>query len=397
MNIKYNILKVLSSNVISALFAFAVSVILIRTQSQTVAGEVLTFYSYLLVFAALVEFGSGNGFIVLASRNNNKRKLIFYFIKIITVVTCIFAIFIISFVEYEFYSEVILGGYIYAIVRLFLAAFQSAGLYTLYSSINVLLNLLRLLSVALVAYLWTEDISQSITLFFIFSIFSSLIFAIFNLKRKNIIAQDNNPCLSMWNTISISKNYALINILTIVMMRGEPILISNFLSIENVAIYNAANSIAMMVPLVTTAILSVFLPEVANKNIKYHDICKIQNKLIPFILLSIVMVWFLSDYIIVLLYGNALIESSSILVYLMSCYLVGAYFTPFESYVMIYKSYYSVFTRIFQFIIYLSVFFIFFENHGLMALVYAVIFCRLLIWLYILYLSNRISKENKYD
>lgn len=397
MNIKYNILKILSSNVISALFAFSVSIILIRTQSQTVAGEVLTFYSYLLVFAALVEFGSGNSFIVLASQDNNKRKLIIYFITIITLISCVFSIFVISFGEYEFHYEVILGGYIYAIVRLFLAAFQSAGLYTLYSSINVLLNLLRLLSVALVAYLWTEDISQSITLFFVFSILFSLIFATYNLKKKNVIAQDNNPCVSMWNTISISKNYALINILTIIMMRGEPILISNFLSIENVAIYNAANSIAMMVPLFTTAVLSVFLPEIANKNIDYSDICKIQKKLIPFIFLSIVMVWFLSDYIVILLYGNTLIESSSILVYLMSCYLVGTYFTPFESYVMIYKSYYSVFTRILQFIIYLSVFFIFFENHGLMALVYAVIFCRLLTWLYILYLSNRISKENKYD
>ncbi|WP_279485854.1 DapH/DapD/GlmU-related protein [Aeromonas veronii] len=123
VNIYSTILKVVTSNFISAFLSFSVSIILVRAFSPENAGEIITFYSYLLVFAAISEFGAGNAYIAIASKNENKVRLLVYFLCLIAIIAII-SLFLMKYVfVYNHSLAVFIGGFFYATIRLLLSFF----------------------------------------------------------------------------------------------------------------------------------------------------------------------------------------------------------------------------------------------------------------------------------
>lgn len=406
MNIHTKILTVLSSNIMSAILAFITNVFLLRFYPKATSGDIIVFYSYVLVLGAIIEFGCGNSFIVFKSHGCNLLLLINIFISIFFVVSSISALFYYCLVHWtgadfiESFWLVNISAFCYAIYRLMLAILQSAHNFKIYGACNYIINALRLISVVAFYFIVGEKLKHfnygfSIKLLFSLCILFTVFFGAFQLRKlieeNKEFLNKNNLCLSF--ILKGTAIYALITFIPVIIMRIDPILIQKLFSTHEVAVYNAATTLALLIPLATTAITSVYIPEVASNNLSIKDIVGHQFKLIPFVFLFIIFLYFSADTIINIIYGNDFYESGKLFFYLASCFALSSLFTPFESYFLVKQKKISLYLRLIQLIVYLTTIFVFYDILGLYSFVLAAFLSRIISWVYTSYLVVKSKKE----
>ena len=83
---------------------------------------------------------------------------------------------------------------------------------------------------------------------------------------KNLFLRKNQYITKIKSSeiLSITWPIGVQNIILIVLMRSDLILINTFLSARELGIYSAANQLALIFPLLTTAISTVFLKEASS-------------------------------------------------------------------------------------------------------------------------------------
>lgn len=123
------------------------------------------------------------------------------------------------------------------------------------------------------------------------------------------------------------------NLFAVVTMRFGFLIVEKRLGSESLAIYSAANILAMVVPLVTTSLMNVMIRDAAVRGSAHLKILfKRQKTYLLLLLATYVTGLTLSSHFFVLIFGSEYAEAAGVFNVLLLPYLGGVFFTPLESY-----------------------------------------------------------------
>lgn len=126
---------------------------------------------------------------------------------------------------------------------------------------------------------------------------------------------------------------ALINTAIVLFSRIDIFLLMYFIDSEDVALYFAANSLAMVFPLITRSLMSFYLQKISSSsNREASNLLGKQLNYLPIIIFTASVLYFSGDYIMALIFGQSYGSGGNILTILSFGYLGGIIFTPFEAY-----------------------------------------------------------------
>ncbi len=126
---------------------------------------------------------------------------------------------------------------------------------------------------------------------------------------------------------------ALINTAIVLFSRIDVFLLMYFVDSMGVAIYFAANSIAMIFPIITRSLMNYYMQKIAvSSNTQASSIFRHQLKSVPVIIMVAVLLVFYGSDILAYFFGEKYSEGGNVLAVLSVGYLGGIIFTPFEAY-----------------------------------------------------------------
>lgn len=401
---KKAILSVTLFNFLAAGITFLINIILARLFPYEIFGRINLLLSIIAVSIVAIGYGFNNSLVVYYNQNNTSiidkgllnyinRAYVFFLIKIIPLF--IGAIFLLN-IHYDFSKLEILflifGSLLPAIYRYIATIFQALGKWSRYNFLNVSFNFLKgvvLIGGGAVFYLILEkslDYRTYLLLYLIYT-FVLLIFGIGFSYPYLSITSDHTKKNDFKRLV---LNLGLTELVIALSMRLDNILIENLLGLKQVAIYSAANSLALVFPLITSSIMRVLMREM-SKNSSYYlkKILEIQKKYFLVLILVILAVILVSPYLITFLFGPKYIESIPYFQILIVVYIGGIFFTPLESYFYNEKSKLIFLLKVVQLILLVSSSIILIPYIGLYGVAIAVVLTRIFAWIYLTKLSYK--------
>ncbi|NVJ60861.1 MAG: oligosaccharide flippase family protein [Gammaproteobacteria bacterium] len=338
--------KVFIGGVVAAGFGFLSSVILARTMSVEDFGRISLIITLSIISFTMLEFGLGNALVVYVNKRGSGlnrfgvfKTILMKYIPVFFLLS-IFLVVLYKIIYSLSWLEVIvvfLSSCCFFLHKILLSVNQANGDWTRFNILqsgNTFIKFVCLLLGFALIYLlgetnWLYDsylyalIVYGITIVLV-GIFVSEIRAY---KSERVPKAEHSEIRSIVIPIGLA------NILIIIALRFDLLLVAYFLSEKSVGLYHAANTLAMVFPLVTKALMSIALRESAvSERLSFLNSLKNQNKLIPFLIITAVLVAFSSNILVKLVYGANYEDASTLFVLLTIGYIGGIYFIPLESY-----------------------------------------------------------------
>ncbi|OHT22615.1 lipopolysaccharide biosynthesis protein [Providencia manganoxydans] len=402
---KKAIINVLFSNFSAAGLGFLLNVILARTLTINEYGYITLLFSFVAIIYTVFDFGFNTTQVVEFNKSEHKDKTLgkifklykkyFTFLAIITIIVVFALNLIYKFSALEIIS-ITLGVISFLLFRYQLSIYQSQGLWKKYSALNILNNLLKL--VAILGFIifsssLDKNIYHEVLKGYILYTIVTIIIVLFHFKENNSLPYDNAPGFAK-KFFKMSYPIGLSNILVIMTMRADYFIVEHYLGTSSLGIYAAANSLALVFPLITTSILNVFLKYSSESNKDFLNfIIQKQLRLIKFIPLFIIIGYFFSKKIFEVIFGLEYLSASNIFSILLIAYVGGIIFIPLESYFYSHKPKKILILKIIQMLTAIILEIILINSIGLIGIPIAITISRLVGWIYIYSLSHRELKN----
>ena len=341
------IFGVLVSNFTGAGIGFLLNIILARLLSVEEYGRINLVLTMIIVLFTVFEFGFTNSTVVFYNKFKEKYSdieafinklyfnyLLFISLPIIGLVLVLKYFYNLTIVET---SVIIVNVLIFSIYRYILAIYQAKAEWKIYNILNIMNNVIKLSILVVfltVTYCFTNDTNQYDTVLFAYIVSALLLLLIsFVVSKpfKKLRFDKNISILSDFKKIILPIGIS--NIFIIISMRADVFFIENYLGSEQLGIYVAANSLALVFPLITSSLMNVFIQKTSNEKSDFlKKILQTQKKYIPYLILILVASMLITEPLFLILFGENYIASVDIFRILLIAYIGGIFFTPLESY-----------------------------------------------------------------
>ena len=341
------IFGVLVSNFTGAGIGFLLNIILARLLSVEEYGRINLVLTMIIVLFTVFEFGFTNSTVVFYNKFKEKYSdieafinklyfnyLLFISLPIIGLVLVLKYFYNLTIVET---SVIIVNVLIFSIYRYILAIYQAKAEWKIYNILNIMNNVIKLIILVVfltVTYCFTNDTNQYDTVLFAYIVSALLLLLIsFVVSKpfKKLRFDKNISILSDFKKIILPIGIS--NIFIIISMRADVFFIENYLGSEQLGIYVAANSLALVFPLITSSLMNVFIQKSSNEKSDFlKKILQTQKKYIPYLILILVASMLITEPLFLILFGENYIASVDIFRILLIAYIGGIFFTPLESY-----------------------------------------------------------------
>ncbi len=346
LNFDSSIVKVFLGGFVAAGFGFLASLIMARTLSIEEFGRISLVINLSIISFTILEFGLGNALVVFVNRGEELGRrlgifklVIFKYLTVFLILSLLLSglfglIFELNILEL---SVIFVSSICFFIHKLFLSVNQAVGNWDKFNILQAGNTFTKLLCLAL-AFL-IVFVFEGLSWLYESYLIALLIYGIAILIVGVIITETK-----VYKAIKLTEGtfqelkeivvpIGLANCFIIIALRFDLLLVAYFLDEKSVGLYHAANTLAMIFPLVTKALMSVALRESAmNEKSKLLSSIKKQNKLILWLFLAVGIVFGSSDFLISFVYGEVYSESATLFVLLTIGYIGGIYFIPLESY-----------------------------------------------------------------
>lgn len=311
-----NLSWIFVGNLLHAIFAFLVNVLVARVLTVNDNGILNYATSWITFFTVLSSLGINNiinKFTTSDEEVSNTYLCTAMFARIIAGISCsillVFTVVLVNGIEGQelkvvciqslaivfSFSETLIYWFrfqrqadVVAILRL--VAFFVSTVVKIYAII-VLKNI----------YLYTFGVALETILFGLFLIF------VYKKKYKKIISLEHSKFIELMKT---SYPFIFSSLLTVIYSQTDRIMLRNMLNNDAVAYYSVAVTLASMMSIVTSAVIEGFRPEIISKknsnNIKDYELRLRQVYSIVFWLCIVygLFISFFSKYIILIIYGK---------------------------------------------------------------------------------------------
>lgn len=344
---KKNILGVLISNFLGAGLGFAVNIILARFLSVEEFGRINLLSSLFLILYSLFEFNFSNATVIFVNKNKNKysyNELIFYsnylfkkYYRFSILFIVISLIIINYFYKMNFIENLMLVSnfYLFSIYKYVNTLHQVTGEWKKYNIINILNNVCKfiftLLSMIFAIYFLVDRYESIVIGLILFPIIVFIICLIYSKEYISIINLNNSELYK--NFLSIIIPLGISNIFMLISMRFDTLIIEYKLGSEQLGIYSAANTFALMFPLITNALRNVFVRQSSVSDETFlKTILNFQKKYWIYLILVLVITIFIAPYLFNIMFGEKYDKSILVFQTLIIVYIGGIFFTPLESF-----------------------------------------------------------------
>lgn len=405
-----NLLKTIGNvflfNVLSAGFGYLFTILTARMLPVEDFGRVSLVISYIYICSTIADFGLNNAVVTIPNSGTNRMRgtqilgfFNYLFLRMISItfpITLIAMFFIFGLKEFSVLELFVLlvSSFSFLLFRYVQSLQQSKGEWKRYNVVNTLNNILKILILIIItAFLMDAEIDAVFYSYLIYScvlLLGGLIYFLsFGINASYRKEQD--LCIRIKRHLCY---IGLSNIFVVLTMRMDLVFIDKFLTTEDLGIYSAANSLALIIPLFTGAIMNVLLKYIPSSPLAFLiRLKKVQLKAIPFAIIFIVLLFFLSSHIIPIIYGERYEGSVIYFAILGSIYLLSILFTPLEAYFYSEKPKSILFLKVGQFILMFLILYFFIEKWGLYGVTLSILTSKMLSWAYLFVQMNLVLRK----
>jgi O-antigen/teichoic acid export membrane protein len=413
--LKKTILSVISSNILGAGLGFLLNIILARILSLEEFGRINLVLTFIIILFSIFEFNFSNSIVIFYNKEKkdifDDKKLIYYvnylFIRYFVSIT--FISLIILFILRHYYTlstievfVIFINFTMFLLYRYIISLNQAVGDWKKYNLMNILNNAFKLFFTLICLFIFTfithkfTYYESSLIGFIIFSI----IFFIFVLFKSKELIHFVKKIYSNKNYLKIFRNIiiplGISNLFIVISMRIDILIIEEYLTEKDIAIFAAANILALVFPLITSALRNVYIRQGAlEKNNFLVNILKSQKKLLPLILFIFFISILLSKYFFEFLYGSQYSDSVIIFNILIIAYIGGVFFTPLESFFYSHHQKSILLLKFLQMTIVIIFEIILVQYFELVGIAIAIVLSRIFGWIYLILKTRNELINNK--
>jgi O-antigen/teichoic acid export membrane protein len=343
-------ISVLFSNSAAAGLAFAINLILARILPVAEFGRINLILTISMLLFSLADFGISNTIVVFYNRFKEqigqknfryllglyKRYLLACSAAGIVSAVVLLRIYSLGFLEF---SCILLTFLSFLIFRHANSIDQAAGNWRAYNTINVTNSLIKILAIVLTFLVLSMALGRSsaydsiligLMIYAFLSLFMVLWKNSLSGMKSTLTGDDGSFSQSI---SSIFVPLGIINLFIVMCMRFGSLVVEKMLGSEYLAMFSAANILAMVVPLITGSLMNVLIRDAAERGTAFlPKIFEKQKQYLKYLVAFFVLGVLLSKYVILILFGSAYLPAAEIFNILLVAYLGGMFFTPLESY-----------------------------------------------------------------
>ncbi|APG65044.1 hypothetical protein LPB136_06585 [Tenacibaculum todarodis] len=408
---KKALISVTFFNFFAAGITFLINIILARLFPIAVFGRINLLLSLSAIFIIFFQFGFNNSMVVFYNKNKQDEAdfdLLNYITKryrnflcfSIPILVLLFIV-IDKYYQFSFWEILFLlsSTLFIAIYRFFSTYYQALGKWNKYNFLNVAINVLKgavlVLGAIIMIYLFKNELNYEMYLK-LYVLYGILLLFIGIIASHKIIGFKNKKTYNNKEFNGVLMSLGFTNIVIALTMRLDNVIIENFVGVEAVAIYSAANTLALIFPLITGSIMRVLMKEISrDSNYYLTKILKFQKKYFLHLIVLIGLIILVSPYLIELFFGERFRDSIRIFQILITVYVGGIFFTPLEAYFYNEQPKRIFTVKLIQFLLFFVMAIIMVQYYSIIGVALAVVFCRLIIWSYLYFLSRKRLKKVK--
>lgn len=406
------IIRVFGTNFFASLAGISLIIILSRLLSVEEFGRLNFIISLIMIMYTIYDFGFVNSSVIFINKNNENKNenikninyLFHNYAKSIFIINIILNLSVSLIFKLNSLEQLLLGigSFSLFVVKYMQALFQSLGEWDDYNKISLINNSMKLLVVSCGTLSFLSYNTYDMSLIF-YCIYFTLLIMVIGFFSKNLFLRKNQSIAKAKSSeiLSITWPIGVQNIILIILMRSDLILINTFLSAKELGIYSAANQLALIFPLLTTAISTVFLKEASSitKHKFLKQVFKTQKILFfPSLIIISFSVFFHSE-IIEILFGEKYISSSLIFLQLLTINILSVFFSGIESFVFVHKQKTFLIIKIFQLMVFFASNFMLINILGLYSIIVSIALYKILGWIicnFIVIKNYKAGNENVY-
>ncbi len=379
------LLSIFGSNISAAFFSFLANIILARSLSTQKYGETVLYIALIALWGSVSELGIGTAYVIEAGKNKtkdleSKANTDFFILSVTTFIISSIYFCIsqnaLSLLNIAFPASI----FSFAVLKYQLAKHQANQNWTQHNLINIATNLSKLLLFAPLIALSTEQKETQIANYlYSASLIISSYIATKTYKNNSIKPPTAEIC-------AFRKRYAqlaLSNISIIIAMRVDLIIIDRIVP-NQLGNYAAANSLALVFPLITNSLMTLCI---AEKSRNQHKRSPLKHRTLFLQIATATVFYFtaiqISETLINLLFGEEFHNTHKIFNILLIAYIGGIIFTPIESELYIHKSSTIWKLKLSQLILLITTGYFLTTEIGITGMAWAVVASRTLAWAYL--------------
>ncbi len=397
---KKTLFSVIASNFIGSGLGFLINIMIARLLSVAEYGRINLIFSFVIILFSLFEFNIGNSMVIFYKKfekiyGKDSKELIFFvnktFLKFIKL-SFLFVAMVLSGL-YHFYDLsylevviILINFYMFLLYRYFTTIHQAVGRWKSFNILNILNNVVKSIVFVIVFFTIGYYLDLYNTFLIGYGLFSIIVFIIsLMMTWQYLKLPDINFSYKydrLFNGIIVPLGIS--NIFILISMRVDNLVIERVLGPEALGIYAAANIMALMFPLITSALRNVFLQKGSGQGVDYlRNIVRQQKKYGLIILGLFVFAFLLAKPVFLLLYGERYIDSILVFQILLVPYIGGVFFTPLESYFYGKEPKRIRNLKFFQMSIIVIFIFLLIFKFGLIGVAIAIAISRIFGWIYL--------------
>lgn len=414
--LKLAFLSVFMGNMVTAGLSFFLNVLLSRMLSVSEFGKISLLFSLVITFFTISDFGFSNTTIIFYNRyknsyqNNPLHYLNSIYLRFWLVVCLISVLVIVLFIRGYFElsnreSFLIFWVFIpFMLFRYLNSCNQAYGKWLNFNILNISNKLIQFLSIMgaifILSYI-TGKFGRYNSALIGYAIYPILLLLLSLYMNHDFLhfKRPQKDKKQVFSDISkIALPLGMTNIFVIISMRFGYLATDKLLGSEALGIFSAANTLALVFPLITTSLMNVLLRETATRKQEFlSKIVNNQKRYAPYIVVILAAGILLSKTFILLIFGDKYIESISVFRILLIPYIGGIFFTPLQSYFYSHQAKTIMIVQFIQMMIVILGSIFLAGQFDLLGVALAIALSRIAGWIYISISAMVILKKSKMD
>lgn len=412
--LKAAFVSVLFGNLITAGLSFTLNVVLSRFLTVSEYGRISLIFSLVITFFTIADFGISNTTIIFYNRfkgkyiHNPLHYLNSYYLRFWLMILVLSGLIIFTLIRQYFNLSLYESIVIYSVFLPFMlfrylnSCNQAHGKWLYFNILNISNKVLQFSAIFLGVLLFYTILGQygryqsvlyGYNIYPLLLLIISLIFnhGYLHFKRDVHGAQNVLKDLS-----KIALPLGLTNVFVIISMRFGYLATDKILGSEELGIFSAANTLALVFPLITTSLMNVLLRETATQKETFlKKIIANQKQYAPILLIFLFLAILLSKYFIVFIFGDKYIASIPIFRILLIPYIGGIFFTPLQSYFYSHRPKTIMTVQFMQMLVIICGSLIFINIYGLIGVALSIMLSRIAVWIYISFSAHSIIRQSE--
>lgn len=345
-NLKSIIFSVIGSNAIAAGLGFTVNVLLARSLSIGEYGSISYVLSVVIILYTLTSLGLTNTTVITSNESLATQEIAIGRINelfkyyLILLIICFFipvaTIAVIKSADFTFITMLV-GSILFNVYRYNTTINQAAGKWNIYNSLNIANNGTKIVIIGVALFVAKKFLNSENVLIVLNSalIIYYTVVVIISLRYTRHIARIREKLDLAFTRkfLSVLVPLGITDAFIILHLRYPILFIESTMTQHELGIFNAASSLAIAFPIITSSMMNVLIRESAKKDDTHLlAIYSTQKRIIKYLIPLIVLMILSSDILITSVFGKSYQESTPIFQILIVGFIGGIFFVPLESY-----------------------------------------------------------------